>query len=103
MLDRTLRPAWLLEFPTANTKKWIDEFRSLAISLAGRKKIYLITSQRGEAEKFLTQNTIDVDGTYTCDATAIKTAARSNPTLFLMKGPVIQGKWGWADLDEVKN
>jgi hypothetical protein len=40
----------------------------------------------------------------TCDATAVKTAARANPTLFLMKGPVVQGKWGWADIDKaVKN
>ncbi len=34
----------------------------------------------------------------TCDGTAIKTAARSNPTLYKMKGPVIQKKYGWADL-----
>lgn len=34
----------------------------------------------------------------TCDGVAIKTAARSNPTLYKMKGPVIQKKYGWADL-----
>ncbi len=34
----------------------------------------------------------------TCDGTAIKTAARSNPTLYKMNGPVIQKKYGWADL-----
>lgn len=34
----------------------------------------------------------------TCDGTAIKTAARSNPTLYKMKGPVILKKYGWADL-----
>ena len=37
----------------------------------------------------------------TCDATAIKTAARANPTLYVMNGPVVQEKYSWADLDKV--
>jgi len=32
-----------------------------------------------------------------CDATAIKTAARANPTLYLLKGGTILGKWSYAD------
>jgi uncharacterized membrane protein YphA (DoxX/SURF4 family) len=34
-----------------------------------------------------------------CDATAIKTAARANPTLYLVKGGTIAGKWSYADFD----
>jgi hypothetical protein len=35
-----------------------------------------------------------------CDATAIKTAARTNPTLYLVrKGTIIQ-KWGYADFEQ---
>lgn len=36
----------------------------------------------------------------TCDGVAIKTAGRSNPTLYKMKGAVIQKKYGWADLSK---
>lgn len=36
-----------------------------------------------------------------CDGTVIKTAARVNPTLYLMKGAVIQKKWSWADFKKV--
>ncbi|MBC7849271.1 MAG: DoxX family protein [Chitinophagaceae bacterium] len=36
---------------------------------------------------------------YTCDATAIKTAARANPTVYLLNKDIIQGKWSYADLD----
>jgi uncharacterized membrane protein YphA (DoxX/SURF4 family) len=32
-----------------------------------------------------------------CDATAIKTAARANPTLYLLKGGTILKKWSFAD------
>ncbi|HXD76508.1 MAG TPA: BT_3928 family protein [Puia sp.] len=34
-----------------------------------------------------------------CDAIAIKTAARANPTLFLLKGGTILHKWSYADFD----
>ena len=34
-----------------------------------------------------------------CDATAIKTAARANPTLFLVKNGTIINKWSYADFD----
>ena len=35
-----------------------------------------------------------------CDATAIKTAARTNPTLYLVKKGTIIRKWGFADFDQ---
>ena len=35
-----------------------------------------------------------------CDATAIKTAARTNPTLYLVKKGTIIQKWGYADFDQ---
>ena len=34
-----------------------------------------------------------------CDATAIKTAARANPTLYLLKGGRVLKKWSHADFD----
>jgi uncharacterized membrane protein YphA (DoxX/SURF4 family) len=35
-----------------------------------------------------------------CDATAIKTAARTNPTLYLVKKGTIINKWGYADFNQ---
>ena len=35
-----------------------------------------------------------------CDATAIKTAARTNPTLYLVKKGTIIQKWGFADFEQ---
>jgi hypothetical protein len=34
-----------------------------------------------------------------CDFTAIKTAARANPTLFLIKKGTILNKWSYADFE----
>ncbi len=35
-----------------------------------------------------------------CDATAIKTAARTNPTLYLVKKGTIVQKWSYADFEQ---
>lgn len=37
-----------------------------------------------------------------CDATTVKTAARADMVLYKMQGPVVQQKWGWADIKKVK-
>ena len=64
------------------------------------RPVYIVTSNRAAINDFFNVMNNYQLPVYTCDATAIKTAARANPTLFLMKGPVVQGKWGWADIDK---
>jgi uncharacterized membrane protein YphA (DoxX/SURF4 family) len=58
--------------------------------------LYLITNMRELGAAF-TAATKDSVTTFMCDAVAIKTAARANPTLYLLKDAVIQGKWAYAD------
>ena len=59
--------------------------------------MFVIASQATEAQQFF-----NVTHNYnlpmlSLDATALKTAARTNPELYLMNGPVVEDKWGWAD------
>lgn len=63
------------------------------------KPIYVVTAQPEKINQLfnLGREPMHVP-VLTCDYTAIKTAARANPTLYLMNGPVIKNKWGWADL-----
>lgn len=56
--------------------------------------VYLVTADPVNAKKVLTIPGLVI---LTGDVTAIKTAARVNPTLYLMKGPVVQRKWAGAD------
>lgn len=90
-----------LEFPSKHTDKWIEDFKSFTTSQKNKSKVYVVTSQRGAAENLLAQHNISVDGVLTSDATAIKTAARSNPTLYSFAGPVVKDKWGWAAFEEI--
>ena len=67
---------------------------------------YIVTAQRSQAIKRYGDMVI-INGRsipipmFTCDATAIKTAARAALTLYKMNGPVVMNKWGWKDFDVV--
>ena len=83
----------------AGTGYWLNNFTSI-YTLAKNKNIplYIITSEAQEAQQFFNvRNNFNVP-VLSLDATALKTAARTNPGLYLMQGPVIKDKWGWADL-----
>ena len=86
-----------------HSSNWLPELKRISSNATTQsKKVYVVTAQRDAIEMFLKKNNIKADNIFTCDATAIKTAARVDLTLYTMKGPVVQGKWAGADLDEVK-
>ena len=59
-----------------------------------------LRANRGEADAYLTANDLTAEiPVFTCDATAIKTAARADPTLYLLKKGTILNKWSYADLE----
>lgn len=82
------------------TDAWNKAF-SLILTMAKAKKIPLIfiTGDYDNVADWAGRTGISGDITIVkCDATAIKTAARANPTLYLLKRGVILHKWSYADL-----
>ncbi len=79
--------------------RWSADFSILAEKARQQgRPIYIITSDRERVNAFFNiRNTYNIK-VLTSDATAIKTAARANPTLFVMKGPIVQEKYSWADI-----
>ena len=83
------------------TGRWADELNVL-IKTAEQKQIdgFLVTNipmdqlRENPPEAFLSLTPLG------CDVTAIKTAARTNPTLFLIKKGTIINKWGYADFEQ---
>ena len=59
-----------------------------------KEPVYLVTSNPATAKQLVSAPGLTI---LTCDVTAIKTAARVNPTLFLMNGAVVKNKWAAAD------
>jgi uncharacterized membrane protein YphA (DoxX/SURF4 family) len=108
-------------FPQTNPP-WNKAF-ILFYTLAKSKNIpvILVTSDRPEAEAWLKANDLNLQGGWTsypplsalhdtlhniygipvfgCDATAVKTAARTDPTLYLLKKGTILDKWSYANLE----
>jgi uncharacterized membrane protein YphA (DoxX/SURF4 family) len=77
---------------------WSKSFM-LLYTLAKSKNIpvFLVTSNRPEAYAYLSANALDSQvPVFGCDATAVKTAARADPTLYLLKKATILGKWSYA-------
>lgn len=83
------------------TSKWWANFNDFyKKSRQLNRPVYIITSDRENVNTlFNITNNFNVP-ILTCDATAIKTAARANPTLYVMNGPVVEQKYSWADLDK---
>ncbi|MES2849114.1 MAG: BT_3928 family protein [Bacteroidota bacterium] len=82
--------------------RWQNIFRDV-VKKAKEKNmmIYVVTSDTKDADGFFNQvNNYNLP-IFTTDGIAIKTAARATPTIFEMKGPVVQQKYSWADLDEL--
>ncbi len=78
---------------------WYKDFKDFYFNNA--IPVYLITSDYATAKKiFLQQGHYKID-VFTCDGTAIKTAARVNPTLYKMKGAIVQNKWSWEDAKNI--
>lgn len=81
--------------------KWANNFAAI-YDQAKKKRmpLYVIASQVEAAQQFF-----NADGHYnlpvlSLDATSLKTAGRTNPELYLMNGPVVVNKWGWADFNK---
>lgn len=79
--------------------KWMnDDFKNF-LQLLQQKQIrfYIVTADRQSAEKIIGNLPAEI---LLCDATVIKTAARVNPTFFMIKGADIISKFSYADLDK---
>lgn len=82
-----------------STDHWLTNFTNLYTFAKSKiRPLYVVSSQASDAQQFFNVlNKFDVP-VLSCDVTAVKTAARTNPCLYLMNGSTVVQKWGWADL-----
>lgn len=81
------------------TDHWLTNFTNLyTFAKTKQRPVYIVSAQASDAQQFFNvTNRFDLT-ILSCDVTAVKTAARTNPCLYLMNGPTVLQKWGWADL-----
>ncbi len=85
----------LILFSQGWEPSWKNDIMSVA-AIAKEKNIRFIIST-ASAEKARLQVPVTV---MKSDLVAIKTAARTDPTLYLVENATIQGKWAYTDIDE---
>jgi len=85
----------------SSTDNWFSNFTNLyTLSKDKNRQIYVISPQAPQANDFFNVRNNYGIPVFSLDATSFKTAARTSPELYLMHGPVVKNKWGWADFKE---
>lgn len=80
--------------------KWIDDFKTL-VAVAGKKGIpvYVVTSSIVKAQNVLAAHRLSGLPVFSCDYTAIRTAARTNPTLYRLRSGTVEKKFSHKEID----
>jgi len=74
--------------------KWEKEFSAIySEAVAKNIPAYMVTTQPAKAEENLAGKTFSSIPIFKCDYTAIRTAARTNPCLYILQKGKILGKW----------
>lgn len=82
-------------------ESWIEEFARVYEScIANGIPAFLVTTSIPMAKNAVSNTRFENIPVFTCDFTAIRTAARTNPALYYLENGNIAGKWGYADFDE---
>jgi hypothetical protein len=82
---------------------WSGEFDAI-YKQARQKNIpaFLITGQVGNALQRIQGQAYASIPVFTCDNTTIRTAARANPTLYIIQQGTITGKWSGSDISKAE-
>jgi uncharacterized membrane protein YphA (DoxX/SURF4 family) len=81
---------------------WIDDFKEV------RKKatqnnipVFIITPDVSAAQQLFSKNNLSDVAIFSCDNTAVKTAARTNPTIFLIEEGIVKKKYGYHQIGRI--
>ncbi len=76
--------------------KWKDSFSKLYASAKEKNiPVFIVTTQLSEAVKNFAGTAFADAQVFKCDYTAVRTAARTNPCLYLLKEGTVLGKWSY--------
>lgn len=93
-----------IEDMTTPAKEWQPMFEKIyKRALEKNIEVYAITSTRADAEKAFSQTGFKDIIVLNADRTMIRTAARTNPVLYLLREGVVADKWPYREFEKVLN
>ncbi len=98
-----LKAVLLLAENMNSATQWTDDFKELAENAAAKQiPVFLATaSSLQAAKKTLLDNGINGVPVFALDFTAIRTAARTNPTVLLLQQGTIKGKYSYRQMNRL--
>ncbi|ANE49356.1 BT_3928 family protein [Flavisolibacter tropicus] len=84
------------------SESWISELKELqAITQKKNIPIYIVTPDPQSAVKVLQENGLSNISVFSCDNTAVRTAARTNPTAYLLQKGTVIDKRSFRQIDQL--
>lgn len=84
--------------------KWEKGFSELYSALKAKNiPVYMISGRPDEAPKEISRTAFSGIQVLKCDFTTIRTAARTNPCIYLLKQGTIEGKWSYKRMGSVQS
>lgn len=84
--------------------KWEKGFSKIYSTLKSKNiPTYMISGRPDEAPKKINSTGFSDIQILKCDFTAIRTAARTNPCIYLLKGGTIEGKWSYRRINKIES
>ena len=82
--------------------KWKDDFEKLYAEARSKNiPVYAVTTQLTEAQKDFAATSFKDIPVFKCDVTAIRTAARTNPCIYLLKQGTVADKQGYKRMEKI--
>ncbi len=87
------------EYFKNDTPGWIEDFKKVK-NEAEQKNIpvFIVTPDVNAAQQLFLKNNLNDVAIFGCDNTAVKTAARANPTIFLLQQGIVKTKYSYLQM-----
>ncbi len=90
------------EYLKKDTPAWIEDFKEIKIkALQNNIPVFIITPDVAGAQQLFSKNNLNDVPIFSCDNTAVKTAARTNPTIFLIEEGIVKKKYGYHQMERI--
>jgi hypothetical protein len=85
-----------------HTAEWITEMGKVAAAAKAKNiPVYMTSPSLPDAMALFQKNNVSGVQFFNCDFTIVRTAARTDPTLFILQNGTIQNKYSGNQLDKV--
>jgi hypothetical protein len=90
--------------PASNLTKWEKQFKEIKQRADERNiPLFVVTTAAEDLKKQRNNDFWNDQIIFSCDFTAIRTAARATPTIYLLKQGIVDGKWSYPNFDDASN